>query len=183
MKRSFDEILENDYHVQLEDNRRDESIKLAAEKYASQSAGQGSEGVLVEYIYSFAWNYGRFYHLGNAEKIIAAVSERIQLPEEFLSKPLPVSPSKPMSEGVYGECAKHPGNNLANCIHCASDNAQLREGEVEDGFIEYMTNARNEFVNDINKQGWRTALRLTAENFLICFDQMRERLLPNPPKQ
>lgn len=37
--RTFEQILE-DYHVQLEDNRRDESIKLAAEKYASQYAHQ-----------------------------------------------------------------------------------------------------------------------------------------------
>lgn len=37
--RTFEQILE-DYHVQLEDNRRDESIKLTAEKYASQYAHQ-----------------------------------------------------------------------------------------------------------------------------------------------
>ena len=34
--RTLDEILEEDYHVTLECNRRDESIKLAAEKYAQQ---------------------------------------------------------------------------------------------------------------------------------------------------
>lgn len=38
--RTFTEILEADYHVTLEDNRRDESIGLAAEKYAQQFASQ-----------------------------------------------------------------------------------------------------------------------------------------------
>ena len=43
MNRTFEQILEEDYHVQLEDNRRDESMKLAAEKYASQpSQGEGT---------------------------------------------------------------------------------------------------------------------------------------------
>jgi len=41
---------------------------------------------LIPYIYDFAWNYGRFYHIGDAEKIIAAVKERMQLPEEFISE-------------------------------------------------------------------------------------------------
>ena len=36
MKRTFEEILES-YHVQLGDNRRDESIAIAAEEYANQS--------------------------------------------------------------------------------------------------------------------------------------------------
>lgn len=31
--RSFEQILEEDYHIQLEDTRRDESIKLAANKF------------------------------------------------------------------------------------------------------------------------------------------------------
>lgn len=25
-------------------------------------------------------------------------------------------------EAIYGECGNHPGNNLANCIHCAAEN-------------------------------------------------------------
>lgn len=48
---------------------------------------------------------------------------------------------------------------------------------MEDGFIEYMTNARNEFTNEINVQRWNGELRTAAEDLLICFDQMRERLL------
>ncbi len=35
-EQTFEEILNKDYHVYLEDNRRDESVKLAAEKYAAQ---------------------------------------------------------------------------------------------------------------------------------------------------
>jgi len=34
--RTYEQILEDDYHVILEDNRRDESIKLAAEEYRNQ---------------------------------------------------------------------------------------------------------------------------------------------------
>jgi hypothetical protein len=40
---------------------------------------------LIEYIYDFAWQYGRFFHLEDSEKIKAAISERFQLPEEFLT--------------------------------------------------------------------------------------------------
>jgi ABC-type transporter MlaC component len=35
--KNFENILESDYHVQLEENRRDESIKLAADKYLTES--------------------------------------------------------------------------------------------------------------------------------------------------
>lgn len=41
--RTFEEILESDYHVQLEDNRRDESMKLAAAKFHSQFSQVGAE--------------------------------------------------------------------------------------------------------------------------------------------
>lgn len=41
---------------------------------------------LEEYINLYAWNYGRFYHVGSAERILEKVSERMELPEEFLKK-------------------------------------------------------------------------------------------------
>lgn len=39
---------------------------------------------LIQYIYDFAWHYGRFYHLENKEKIMKAISEIIVMPEDFL---------------------------------------------------------------------------------------------------
>ena len=39
---------------------------------------------LVDYIYEFAWHYGRLYHIGDAEKIKEAISEKFKLPEEYL---------------------------------------------------------------------------------------------------
>lgn len=52
--RSFEQILENDYHVILEDNRRDESIKLAAEKYAKYWQSQNSTDMSDEAIKELA---------------------------------------------------------------------------------------------------------------------------------
>lgn len=69
MNRTFEQILEEDYHVQLEDNRRDESMKLAAEKYASQQQQQGEGWVkekpkndkefvmITSSWYNDTWNY------------------------------------------------------------------------------------------------------------------------------
>lgn len=37
---------------------------------------------------------------------------------------------------------------------------------------------RDKFVIDVNKQEWNTKLRCSAENILIMYDQMRERLKP-----
>lgn len=46
-----------------------------------------SKKQLIDYIYEFAWMWGRFFHLEDAEKIKEAVNERFQLPEEFLTSP------------------------------------------------------------------------------------------------
>lgn len=48
---------------------------------------------------------------------------------------------------------------------------------IEEDFKEYMIEARDLFVMEINEQEWNTKLRTSAEDLLICFDQMRERLL------
>lgn len=44
-------------------------------------------------------------------------------------------------------------------------------------FEEYLRNARNEFVRMIELQKWDTNLRCAAEDFLIAFDQAREKAL------
>ena len=38
---------------------------------------------LVDYIHDYAWHYGRLYHIGDAEKIQEAISEKFILPEEI----------------------------------------------------------------------------------------------------
>jgi len=50
----------------------DRKVKLKGEKR------------LIDYIYEFAWHYGRLYHIGDADKIKQAIKEKFQLPEEFL---------------------------------------------------------------------------------------------------
>lgn len=45
-------------------------------------------------------------------------------------------------------------------------------------FAQYTMEARNSFVASIEEQEWNTKLRTAAEDLLICFDQMRERLKP-----
>jgi hypothetical protein len=47
---------------------------------------------------------------------------------------------------------------------------------TDQGFIDYILEARDQFVRAINEQQWDTALRTEAENILIAYDQMRERL-------
>jgi hypothetical protein len=60
-------------------------------------AGAADKGLvlkdgLIEYIYDFAWHYGRLFHLGSAEKIKQAIQEHFQLPEEWLEEdPSPTS--------------------------------------------------------------------------------------------
>lgn len=51
--------------------------------------------------------------------------------------------------------------------------------ELED-FKQYLSEARDRFCKKINEQNWNTELRTEAENILIAFDQMRERLTPPP---
>lgn len=39
---------------------------------------------IKEYINEYAWNYGRFYHVGDADKIVEKIGERLVLPDEYL---------------------------------------------------------------------------------------------------
>ncbi|MFA7290360.1 MAG: hypothetical protein WC055_15910 [Melioribacteraceae bacterium] len=48
-------------------------------------------------------------------------------------------------------------------------------GKEEGTFWDYLSEARSEFVIDINKQLWSTELRMAAENILIAYDQVVER--------
>lgn len=59
---------------------------------------------LIQYIYDFAWHYGRLYHIGDAEQIKAAISEKFQLPEEFLSPP----PKEDKEQGEVKQVVLNP---------------------------------------------------------------------------
>ena len=39
---------------------------------------------IEKYINEYAWNYGRFYHVGNADKIVEQISQIMVLPNEYL---------------------------------------------------------------------------------------------------
>lgn len=41
---------------------------------------------LEDYMYFFAWNYGRYYHVGDADKILEIVGEKMILPKEFIKE-------------------------------------------------------------------------------------------------
>jgi len=53
--------------------------------------------------------------------------------------------------------------------------------EQEETFEEYLGNARSEFIEAVDAQEWNNLLRTEAENILIAYDQMRERLFPTTP--
>lgn len=44
------------------------------------------EDKLVMYIYEFAQLYGQYYHNNNFDTIMEKVSEKIEIPEEFLKR-------------------------------------------------------------------------------------------------
>lgn len=49
--------------------------------------------------------------------------------------------------------------------------------EDNDLFMGYITEARDEFVLTIQQQEWNTEMRTAAEDILIAYDQMKQRLL------
>ena len=88
---------------------------------------------------------------------------------------------------LYIEC--YPTDNGA--IHFPNSNLAVKKMDwpnfdespiKEDGedFDNYVVLARDEFVKEVNKQDWNTQLRMTAENLLIAYDQMRQRLTKTP---
>lgn len=44
---------------------------------------------------------------------------------------LPKQPTGSTEDGLYGECAKHPGQNMVNCIHCKPSIKLSTEGVEE----------------------------------------------------
>jgi CHAD domain-containing protein len=57
--KNFENILESDYHVQLEENRRDESIKLAADKYLTESYRPVTRESIEAFLREFGEAYGK----------------------------------------------------------------------------------------------------------------------------
>lgn len=51
-----------------------------------------------------------------------------------------------------------------------------KEAKTAQDFDLYIVEARNRFVDKINQQEWRTELRTEAENLLVAYDQMREKI-------
>jgi hypothetical protein len=47
---------------------------------------------------------------------------------------------------------------------------------MEPEFEKFISEARDQFVRKVNEQEWDTQLRMEAENLLVAYDQMRERL-------
>ena len=41
---------------------------------------------LTEYVYEFACLYGQYYHVGNSDKILEKVGEKLELPDQFLHR-------------------------------------------------------------------------------------------------
>lgn len=57
---------------------------------------------LIDYCYEFAWRYGRYYHFGDSDKILARINEVFQLPEEVFAdwQPLPLPPVEQTTEST-----------------------------------------------------------------------------------
>lgn len=63
-----------------------------------------------QYVYDFAWQYGKYYHVGDAEKIMENVSQKMKTPEEYFSDikielqaikaVLELYPNKPCVNGI-----------------------------------------------------------------------------------
>jgi len=45
-----------------------------------------SKNNVLEYIHEFAWMYGRYYHLKDADAIFEKIGEKLELPEDFLGR-------------------------------------------------------------------------------------------------
>jgi hypothetical protein len=70
--KNFEDILESDYHVQLEENRRDESIKLAADKYLTESYHPVTRESIEAFLREFGekvWDISGAYHSNIDEDI------------------------------------------------------------------------------------------------------------------
>ena len=53
----------------------------------------------------------------------------------------------------------------------------LNEERIDPDFVDFMNDAKQEFITFINKQDWNNELRTNAESFMIAYDQIAERLV------
>jgi len=74
----------------------EETFHQEREKWLSESiepCATSSERLdikkVIDYIYEFAWHYGRYYHVGDSIKILECVKEVFQLPEEYFASQTP----------------------------------------------------------------------------------------------
>ena len=59
----------------------------------------------------------------------------------------------------------------------SSEYASIKEDKsVNQNFLDYLKIAKEDFVNEVNKQEWKTYLRTAAESFIIAFDQVVSKL-------
>lgn len=56
----------------------------------------------------------------------------------------------------------------------------MEQQQVEETFEDYMRNARDEFVMAVKNEERSNYLLTAIDSFLVCFDQMRERLTASP---
>lgn len=90
-------------------------------------------------------------------------------------------------DGFYANELSNDANYLKNIAKAAMHSyaSSKQEGQPDaDNFMMYVMATRDSFVKAIDEQKWDTLLRTKAEDLLICFDQMRERLhsesIPSP---
>ena len=75
-----------------------------------ENANQSNAYKVKDYIYDFAWRYGKYYHVGDSEKIMENVSQLILTPEEVckeiqielqaIKAVLELYPNKPCVGGI-----------------------------------------------------------------------------------
>jgi len=63
----------------------------------------------------------------------------------------------------------------------ASQPQGMSAEQVEPDFADYLKNAKNDFLNTINRQQWDINLRMAAESFVIAYDQAVDKLLSTSP--
>ena len=131
----------------------------------------------------------------NGETYVNEKSGRVMSASEFNSKTATVAPSvsgdglkvrndiaEILKENIY-----HSDQAHGYVIHGAIEKIieyfrkPVSGKEVEEDFKDYMREARDEFVLSVKNEERSNFLLTAIDSFLICFDQMRERLLSSSP--
>ena len=73
-------------------------------------------------------------------------------------------------------------NELANRLEATTPSTGERTAEDVE-FLEYVKESRDLFCNEILSTPWNPKLRTICDELLICFDQMRERLVATAPSK